>query len=147
MTTNPRLEYFKSMVGQNMSESISPLGAWLNGTLKEVEFGQTTIEFVVRKDMTNPMGVLHGGAAAAILDDVVGMMVFGLGREFGYTTINLNCDFLNPAFIDETISATAQVIRAGKNIINCEAKITNKDGKIIAKCTTNMGITSVKIPF
>ncbi len=145
--TNPRLEYFKSMVGKNLSESPSFYGSWLNGTLTDVQENSLTAEYVVRQDMTNPMGTLHGGVAAGILDDIVGMMVFALGREYGYTSINLACDFLNPAFVGDTITATANVIRAGKNIIHCEGKITNKDGKIIAKCTTNLGVTTVKIPF
>ena len=145
--TNPRLELFKSFIGKNLSESLSPMGAWLNGTVKDVQATSITVEYVVRRDMSNPMNVLHGGCAAAIMDDIVGMMVFALGREYGYTSINLNCDFLSPAFTGDTITATTNVIRAGKNVIHCEAKIVSVQGKIIAKCATNLGITTVKIPF
>lgn len=145
--SNQRLEFFKSYIGKSLSESISPLGAWLNGTVKDVQPDSMTIDYVVRRDMSNPMGVLHGGAAAAIMDDIVGMMVFALGREYGFTSINLNCDFLSPAYTGDTITATTNVIRAGKNVIHCEAKITNAEGKIISKCATNLGVTTVKIPF
>ena len=63
--TNPRLEYFRTQIGNDLSTSISPLGRWLNGTLRAVDYGHLSIEFTVRQDMTNPMGVLHGGSAAA----------------------------------------------------------------------------------
>lgn len=145
--TNPRLDFFRSQIGNNISQSPSPLGQWLNGKLIEVQHGSMTVEITIRKDMTNPLGTLHGGAAAAIMDDLVGMMVFGLGREYAYTTVNLNCDFLNAARLGEVLIAHAYVIRAGKNVIHCEARITNTEGKIIAKCSTNMIQTGVKLPF
>jgi len=145
--TNPRLDFFRSQIGNTIAQSPSPLGQWLNGKLLEVQHGSMTVEITIRKDMTNPLGTLHGGAAAAIMDDLVGMMVFGLGREYAYTTVNLNCDFLNAARLGEVLIAHAYVIRAGKNVIHCEARITNTEGKIIAKCSTNMIQTGVKLPF
>ncbi len=145
--TNPRLDFFRSQIGNTITQSPSPLGQWLNGKLLEVQHGSMTVEITIRKDMTNPLGTLHGGAAAAIMDDLVGMMVFGLGREYAYTTVNLNCDFLNAARLGEVLIAHAYVIRAGKNVIHCEARITNTEGKIIAKCSTNMIQTGVKLPF
>ena len=41
-TTNPRLDFFRSRVGQDMSGSISPFGRWLNGTIRVVEYGRTS---------------------------------------------------------------------------------------------------------
>jgi acyl-coenzyme A thioesterase 13 len=143
---NPRLDFFRSQIGNSLSNSISPLGRWLNGVLRTVEDGQMSVEFVVREDMTNPMGVLHGGTAAAIMDDVVGLMVFALGREFGFTSVNMNCDFLNPAREGDVLTALARVIRAGRNIIHCSCEISNSDGKIIAKCSTNLIQTGTRMP-
>ncbi len=128
-----------------MSSSISPVGRWLNGTLRAVEHGKLVVDYTVRTDMTNPAGVLHGGAAAAILDDLVGAMVFALGREYAYTSVNLNVDFLHAARLGDVVTVTAEVIRAGRNIIHCEGRIVATDGKIIAKCATNLIQTSIKI--
>jgi len=138
--TNPRLEFFRSQIGNSLSQSPSPLGRWLNGTLKEASHGLMTVEFLVREEMTNPMGVLHGGVAAA-------MMVYALGREYGYTSVNLNCDFLSAAREGEVLTVQAHVIRAGKNIIHGECRIVNETGKIIAKTATNLIQTGVKLPF
>ena len=144
-TPNPRLDFFKSQINQDMSASISPVGRWLNGTIRAAELGRLVAEFVVRDELTNPAGVLHGGAASAMLDDLIGAMVFTLGREYAFTSVNLNVDFLNAARLGDTVTATAEVVRAGKNIIHCEGRIVAVDGKIIAKCATNLIQTSVRL--
>lgn len=143
---NPRLTALKKEVGNHLNTSISPVGRWLNGKLIDAAEGSLEVEFLVREDMTNPMHVLHGGIAATILDDVVGMMVYVLGRDYAYTSVNLNCDFLHAASLGDMIVANAKVIRAGKNIIHVEGVITNQEHKIIAKCTSNLIQTSFKIP-
>lgn len=145
--TNPRLAFFRSQIGQQMTQNPSGLGRWLNGKLIDIQTHSMAVEFIVREDMTNPMMTLHGGAAASIMDDIVGMLVFTLGREYAYTSVNLNCDFLNAARVGDVLTARAEIIRAGKNVIHCEARITNADQKIIAKCSTNLIQTSMKLPF
>jgi acyl-coenzyme A thioesterase 13 len=145
--TVTRLEYMQSLIGKSMQENFTPVGKWLNGKLLAIQEDSMTAEYVVREDMTNPMRVLHGGIAATMLDDVIGTLVFALGREFAYTTVNLNCDFLNAAKSGEVITAQAKIVRAGKNIIHVEGAITNDKGMIIAKCSSNLIQTSLKISF
>lgn len=143
--TNHRLEFFRARIGQNMSESISPFGRWLNGTIRDVDYGRLVADFTIREEMTNPAGVLHGGAGAAILDDLIGAMVYSLGREYAYTSVNLTIDFLHAARLGELVTVTAEVIREGKNIIHCEGRIVASTGKIIAKCATNLIQTTIKL--
>jgi len=144
---NPRFDYFRSQIGQSMAQSISGVGRWLNGTLRIVEAERMVADYLIRDDMVNPVSVLHGGAASAILDDLCGMLVFALGREYGYTSVNLNMDFLNPARQGETLTAEARLIRAGRNIIHVEGRLTNAEGKLIAKCSTNLVQTGLKLSF
>ncbi len=143
---NPNLAYFQGRVGQNLSDSISPLGRWLNGTLRTVDHGKISVEFTIREEMTNPVGVLHGGISAAILDDVIGMLVYTLGREFIFTSVNLNCDFLSAARQGDILTAQAEVIRAGRTVVHCEGRIVTQDGKIVAKCASNLIQTAMKLP-
>ena len=138
MEVNDRLRLFQAMIGEPMTQSPSGLGRWLAGTLLVVEEGHTVAQYTVRADMVNPMQVLHGGAASAILDDLCGLTVFTLGREFGYASVNLAVDFLNAARLGETLTAEANVIRAGRTVVHLEGRISNADGKLIAKCSTNL---------
>lgn len=143
---NKIIEFFKANIGKNAADiSPSPLGRWLNGKLIAAEEGSVEVAFVVREEMTNPAKILHGGTIASMLDDVMGMTVFMLGRESFYTTVNLNVDYLLPAKVGETITAKSKIIRAGKTVINIECVIYNTDQKIVAKCTSNMVVTGVKI--
>ena len=144
--TNSRLHYFHSLVGQDMSTSLSPFGRWLNGTILSAGYGHLVAEFRIREEMTNPGSVLHGGASAAILDDLIGVMVFCLGRDYAYTSVNLTVDFLHAARLGDLVTATAKLIRGGKSVIHCEGQIVAQDGKIIAKCSTNLIQTTVKLP-
>lgn len=143
---NPRLEFFRTLIGKSVSNNISPFGRWLGGTLRVADYGHISIEYTIRNDMTNPAGVLHGGAAAAIMDEVAGIMVYALGREFAYTSVNLSCDFLNPAREGDVLVANARVIRAGRNIVHCECELVTLEGKIIAKSATNLIQTGVRLP-
>ncbi len=146
-TENKRLAFLQKLTGKHLSENFSPVAQWLNGKLLEIKEGQLTMEFTVREDMCNPMGVLHGGIAATILDDVVGTMVFALGRENAFVSVNLNCDFLHPAKVGDVLTAQAKIIRAGKTIVHVEGTIAGYGSLIIAKCTSNLTQTSIKLPF
>ena len=142
---NNRLSALQSQVGHPFTDSISPLGRWLNGSVVVAEYGSLVMSFTVRDEFTNPAGVLHGGIAAAMLDDTIGTTVFVLGREFAYTSVNLSLDFLHAARGGEVVSVFANVVRAGKNIVHCEGRIMASDGKVIATCTTNLIQTSMKL--
>jgi len=146
VTENKRLLFLQKFIGEYMDQTPSPVGRWLNGRLTDIREGSMEVEFTVRKDMTNPMGVLHGGIASTILDEVVGTMVYALGRDFAYVSVNLNCDFLHAARIGDVITAKAKVIRAGKNIVHVEGTITDQESRIIAKCTSNLIQTNLKLP-
>lgn len=140
---NPALEFFKSNIGKTSAEvSPSPFGRWLNGTLTAVEEGSLTVEFIVRPEMCNPANILHGGIATSILDDVIGMTVFSMGNQIFYSTVNLNIDFLFAAKPNEKLTAKSKIVRMGKKIAHAEGEIRNEEGKIIAKCTTNLVATS-----
>ncbi len=141
---NPRIEFLKSHIGKPIENFPSPLGNWLNGTLISVHEEEIVISFKIRKEMTNPLGILHGGAAAAIMDDVMGASVFALNKDYIYVTVNLTVDFLDSAKEGEIIYAKTKVIRNGKTLINVECQIQNNDGKILVKGSSSLVVTQIK---
>lgn len=142
--SNPVLEYLKNTIGKSALEAKtpSPFGRWLNGTLITAEEGALTVEVVVRKDMCNPGGILHGGVATGMMDDVIGMTVFSMGSQVFYSTVNLSVDFLFGAKPDEKLTVKSKIVRMGKKIAHAEGEIRNEAGQIVAKCTTNLVATS-----
>ena len=143
--SNPVVEFLQANIGQPMAKSPSPAGRWLNGVLKEVKAGEIIIDFTVREEMTNPMGILHGGLMAAMMDEIIGTAVFSLGLEKFYTTVNLVVDFLASAREGETITAKANIVRQGKTIINVACEVVNAEGKLLARATSNLISTQIKV--
>ena len=135
---NQIVELMRARIGKKDSGSPSPFTHWLGCILKEVDPGKVTAELTVRKDMTNPVGKLHGGISSAILDDIIGATVFTLDSNNFYATINLNVDFLSSANLGDTITVTAEIIRQGRNIFNADAYLKSANGKIIAHATSNL---------
>ncbi len=134
---NKTVEFFKSQIGRIIEHSPSAVGMWLKPVLKEVHEGSLTAEFIVRKEMTNPANMLHGGIIALISDEMIGASIATLEMPDFFPSVNLHTDFLYGAKLGETITAKAEIIRKGKNIINTECKIYNSNNKIIAKSTSN----------
>jgi acyl-coenzyme A thioesterase 13 len=140
------LAFFQSQIGQPLQNSLSPFSDWLGSRLTEVGEGKITLSLLIRPEMTNPARILHGGVAAAILDDVMGMTVYTLGKEFIYVTVSLSVDFLDNAREGETIFAQSQIIRNGKTLIHAEGKLTNEAGKILVKATSNLIASRIPQP-
>jgi acyl-coenzyme A thioesterase 13 len=137
-TDNPRVNYLRQFIGQKVTKSPSPVAIWLGGTTLEVSEGRYQASFVVRKEMTNPQGVIHGGIVSTILDDLMGASVYTLNRETAYTSINLNVDFLYGAYEGDVITGEGYVVRAGKNVIHLEASLYHPSGNLMAKAASNM---------
>ncbi len=135
--SNPVVEAFKAQVGKP-TKGASPVGQWLNGTLLEIEEGELTVSIKVRKEMTNPMGILHGGMSALIMDEVIGAAVYTLNRDTFFTSVNLSVDFLSSIPMGENVIAKCKIARAGKTIVNADCQLFNEDGKLIAKGMSNL---------
>ncbi len=142
-----RLEYFQRLVGSHTKDySRSPYGRWLNGKLVELEQGRLRMEHDVRDDMTNPVGMLHGGVTAGIIDDAMGMLFFTLGLDVFYPTINLSIDYLAGARQGDVITTKVWVVRQGKTIINLQATVTDTKERIIAQASSNLAASNIQMP-
>jgi acyl-coenzyme A thioesterase 13 len=144
-TTNPILELFKTQIGKKLDKTPSAAGNWLGGTLLEIDLHHIKVAYTVRPEMCNPGKILHGGIASLMLDDVIGMGNFVAGSEYLMTSINLNVDFLSAAQIGETLEVTAKLIRSGSNLNHWEAGIRKESGKFVAKASSNLIKTHVKL--
>ena len=144
---NKRVEIFRTQIGQDKWLFDYPLMDWMNAKVLEVDEGKVKMQFTVEKYMLNPIGILHGGIAAAMLDELMGAAGFTIGRPTGYATINMNIDYLNSAKAGEKVIGEGVIIRAGRNIMHAEARLYNEEGKLLAKAASNLIATSVPIPF
>ena len=134
----------KCFVGKDFPTSPSPLMRWLNPTIISVQKGNLVFQYHVRQEWLNPIGNLHGGIAAAIIDDVLGATVYTLEEDGFFTTINNVIDYFSTAKLDEIIIAETKIMKKGKQFVNAECCIWNKDkSRIIAKGSSNLFKTGI----
>ncbi|NNG76406.1 PaaI family thioesterase [Acinetobacter sp. ANC 4277] len=102
----------------------------------EVELGHVT--FIVKADdrHLNPMGSVHGGFAATVLDSVTGCAVFSmLEAGLSYTTIDLNIKMCRPVPLNTKLKAVAKIINISKSLGIAEGQLIDDEGKLYAHAT------------
>jgi len=102
----------------------------------EVEPGHVT--FIVKADERhlNPMGGVHGGFAATVLDTVTGCAIHTLLEAgVGYGTIDLNVKMCRPIPHNQELKAIGKSINLSKNLGISEGQILDDEGRIYAHAT------------
>jgi len=115
-----------------------PIGAALKFELVEVEHGRAVFEAVPEFAFYNPIGVVHGGYAATLLDSCMGCAVqTALPAGQGYTTLEFKINFVR-AMTEQTgrVRAEGRVIHPGNRAATAEGHIYNARGKLLAHGTT-----------
>jgi acyl-coenzyme A thioesterase 13 len=136
-------ELLKSLEGQTVTNSPSSTGNWLMPEVVSVSKGKVTMGVVIKKEMCNPYGNIHGGMMATIMDEAIGWAILSADLELQYTSVSLNVDFLYAAAQGERVLATASITRAGKKIVNVAVEVHNEKGDLLAKATSNLVSTSM----
>ena len=131
--------------GQVITDSRSAAGNWLGITLEDAARGAVSLSLIIKEDMTNPYGNIHGGMMSALIDETIGWAVVSLEAGTHYTSLSLVVDFLYAAAAGEKIVASAKVIRQGKKIVHVECSVHNTAGTLLAKASSNLIATSMTV--
>jgi uncharacterized protein (TIGR00369 family) len=141
--TQSGLEFIRSMVAGEIPPP--PIAQLIGTTITEVEHGRAVFEFSPAEWMYNPIGSVHGGIAATLLDSAMGCAVHTtLEAGVGYTTTDLQVRYLR-AMGSETglVRAEGTVIQTGRRLATAEGRIVAvESGKLIATGTTGCIILS-----
>ena len=102
--------------------------------------GEGWVEFIGTpgREHYNPVGSVHGGYAATLLDSCMACAVHTtLPAGVSYTTVDLNITYLR-AMTDRIgdVTARGEVIMSGRRIATARGTLTDGAGKIIATGTT-----------
>ena len=89
-----------------------------------------------RPELEQPMGIVHGGAIATLLDVVVVPAIgTGLEADVGYSTVDMHVQYLN-ALVGESAVAEGWVVKRGRSLVFCDAEIVGEtSGKTIARAS------------
>ncbi|MEV0697068.1 PaaI family thioesterase [Saccharopolyspora sp. NPDC050389] len=125
-------------VQSERTDDIPSIGRLLGMRFDEVEHGRIVISLETRPDFANPLGIVHGGIAATLLDSAMACAVHTtLPTGVGYTTLELKVNYIRAAQTDgRTLTAEGNVIHAGRSTATAEGKVLDDQGKLIAHATT-----------
>ena len=121
-----------------------PFFKHMSMTVTEIGIGYSVVLLNIGKEHTNPFGGLHGGVYASAIDTAAYWSAYcELPEENGLVSIDLKVDFLAPVS-DEKIIINGQRIKSGKTIYLTEAKICDRNGKVLAHGTSKLMVTNNK---
>ena len=130
------LEFLEKIVRRELPPP--PLAMLMNFELVEVSEGKATFAVVPAEYHYNPIGVVHGGLAATLLDSAMGCAVHStLPAGAGYTTLEIKVNFIR-AMTGETgrVRCEAKVVHVGARTATAEGRVVDEAGKLYAHGST-----------
>ncbi|MGF7148005.1 uncharacterized protein (TIGR00369 family) [Sphingomonas zeicaulis] len=117
-----------------------PIGETMDFVLVEIERGRAVFEGTPGTRVYNPIGTVHGGYAATLLDSACGCAVHSqLGPDQGYTTLELKVAY-HRALSHESgpVRAEGKVLTMGRRTAFAEAKLIDARGRLCASATSTL---------
>ena len=113
-----------------------PFGRLMGIELTEVSRDKVVAKVVVREELTNRNGGLHGGAVMAVADNLGGTAAFlNLPEGAGTTTIESKTNFFAAIPLGDTARAECSALHKGRTTMVWQTKITRGDGRLAAVVT------------
>ena len=118
----------------------------LGFALVKVERGRAVFEGKPDPSVYNPLGSVHGGYAATLLDSACGIATHStLGPDRGHTTLELKVSYLRSlSEASGTVRATGRVISSGKRVAFAEAELHDDAGRLCATATSTLLVFDVE---
>ncbi|UAJ09993.1 PaaI family thioesterase [Glacieibacterium megasporae] len=138
------LELMRGMIDGSLPGA--PIGGLMNMRGVEAGPGFIVFEGMPGPEHYNPIGSVHGGYAATLLDSCMGCAVHTmLGAGIGYTSIDINITFVR-AITHATgpVTARGEVINVGRRVGTVRGTLTDAAGKVLAHGTSSCLIFEIK---
>jgi uncharacterized protein (TIGR00369 family) len=115
-----------------------PFAVLLDISINEVSEGRVVFVAEPSEYHYNPLGTVHGGVIATLLDSALGCAVQSmLPAGTSYTTLELKVNYLRPITARTgTVYAEGKIIHVGGRIATAEGRLTDTAGKLYAHGTT-----------
>jgi uncharacterized protein (TIGR00369 family) len=123
-----------------------PIMQLIGFDLAEVDKGRAVFEGTPALRHYNPLGTVHGGYAATLLDSCMGCAVHTtLPKGTGYTTLEFKVSLVRPITADTgPVRAEGLVINSGRRVATAEGRLTDARGRLLAHATTTCLVFEVE---
>ena len=130
------IEYLRAM--QSGELPAPPIAVLLGMWISEVSEGRVVFALEAAEYHYNPLGTVHGGVLATLLDSAMGCAVQStLSAGTSYTTLELKVNYLRPVTTKTgMLYCEGKVIHVGGRVATAESRLTDADGKLYAHGTT-----------
>ncbi|HMD46935.1 MAG TPA: PaaI family thioesterase [Acidimicrobiales bacterium] len=130
------LEFMRALAAGSVPAP--PLAGLIGMAPVEVEAGRVVFALEPGEHLYNPIGSVHGGIIATLLDSAMGCAVHTtLEAGTGYTTIALNVQFVGRLLADTgEVRAEGTVVTSGRRTATAEGRLVDRTGRILAHATT-----------
>lgn len=130
------LAFLKDMIAGKIPQA--PMCATLGFRLAEATEGYAMFEGLPEFRHYNPIGTVHGGFAATLLDSALGCAIFTtLAKGEAWTTLELKLNLVRPISKDiGTVLAEGRIIHRGRTVATSEGTVKDKAGKLYAHAST-----------
>jgi uncharacterized protein (TIGR00369 family) len=118
---------------------VPPMAKLMGFEILEAESARVVFGLRLAEWMYNPMGIVHGGVAATILDTVMGCAVTStLPAGVGHTTTDIQVRYVRPTTVQTgRLLAEGRLIHGGRRTATCEGALTvEESGKLVAHATS-----------
>lgn len=132
------LEVMQKMAAGELPQP--PIGHTLGFALVEVSHGRAVFEGQPAEYHYNPIGSVHAGLAATLLDSAMGCaLVTTLPPATRWTTLELKAHFTRAMTVETgTVRATGSIVHPGRRVVTTEARIEDLEGRLIAHGTSTI---------
>jgi uncharacterized protein (TIGR00369 family) len=117
-----------------------PMGRTLGIFLIEIGEGRAVFEGTPDGAVYNPIGTVHGGYAAAMLDSACGCAVLSrLPARQAFTTLDLKVSYHRAiSAATGTVRAEGRVVTLGRRAAFAEATVVDSSGRLLASATSTL---------
>lgn len=138
------LSFLKGIVEGTLPQP--PIGETLGFHLIDVEHGRAVFEGLPALRHYNPIGSVHGGFAATLLDSALGCAIFStINKGDTWTTLELKFNLVRPLTKDTgPVRAEGRLVHRGRTVATSEGDVRDADGKLFAHATTTCMIFPAK---
>jgi uncharacterized protein (TIGR00369 family) len=123
----------------------APIAALLGFEIRSLATGAVTFALTPGEQHYNPIGMVHGGVAATLLDTVMGCAVHTvLPAGVGYTTLDISVRYQRAVTVETgPVVATGTILHAGRRTATAEGRlVAEATGKLLASSTSTLLIVT-----
>lgn len=116
----------------------APVGALIGMAFTEIEEGRVVMRLTPAEYHYNPIGTMHGGILATLLDSVLGCAIHStLPAGRAYTTLEIKVNYIRAVTARSgELAAEGKTVHAGRRSGVAEGRVTDAQGRLCATAST-----------